>query len=261
MKVKISDVLAVCFILGLLPLAANGQEPEKRYQLYLVVDELVKPSMQQEYYEAAKNWVAFMKDHEFPYPFNAFWTGDNHVYWSMPIQSYADIDKMMEASNKMMEKSPDDFKALQDAFKGTHETTRLCVYALDYKYSMIAEEEEGESEEENFVFFDIYYFEPGHDAEIDKIFQEFEAFMADKEIIQSWYAYWGMMGTDNPVLVSAATAKNARAFYEENAKAWSALGKEAGKIKQKMMKYVTKQEQKTAWAQKELSYTPAKKEE
>jgi 3-methyladenine DNA glycosylase Tag len=69
------------------------------------------------------------------------------------------------------------------------------------------------------------------------------------------------MGLDGPVMVSAATANNPREFYEENAKAWEALGEEAGKIKQKIMKYVTKQEQKTGWYQRELSYTPAKKEE
>jgi len=261
MKSKISTILAVCFILGLLPLAMNGQAPEKRDQLFLVIDELVKPSMQDEYYEAGKKWVAFIKDHEFPYPVNTVWTGDNHVYWSWPIQSYADIDKIMKESNKIREKSPDDYKALEDTFKGTYETSRMCVYALDYKYSMIAEEEEGESEEENFVFFDIYYFVPGYDAEINKLFDEMKALMADKEVSQSWYAYWGMMGTDNPVLWMAASAKNAIAFYEENAKMWEALGEEASKIKQKMMKYVTKQEQKRAWVQKELSYTPIKKEE
>jgi len=261
LKAKISGVLAVCFILGLLPLAMNGQAPEKRYQLLLVIDELVKPSMQKEYYEAAKNWIAFMKDHEFPYPFDTYWTGDNHVYWTMPIQSYADFDKIIEDSNKIREKSPEDFKAIEDAFKGTYETSRLCVYALDYKYSMIAEEEMSESEEENFIFFDIYYFEPGYDAEINKLFDEMKAFMADKEIIQSWYAYWGMMGTDNPVLWMAAGAKNAIVFEQENAKMWEVLGKDLGKIRQKLMKYVRKQEQKTAWYQKELSYTPAKKEE
>ncbi len=261
MKRKISCVLAVSMVLGFLPLAMNGQASEKRYQLFLVVDELVNPSMKGEYYEAAKKWVAFMKDHEFPYPINTYWTGDNHVYWSIPIQSYADIDKIMEASNKIIEKSPEDYKALEDAFKETYESSRLCVYALDHKYSMIAEEEEEESEEENFVFFDIYYFKPGYDAEINKLFDEMKAFMADKELTQSWYAYWGMMGTDNPVLWMGASAKNAQAFYEENTKMWKALGEEGGKIKQKMMKYVTKQEQKRAWFQKELSYTPIKKEE
>jgi hypothetical protein len=179
----------------------------------------------------------------------------------MPIQSYADIDKIMTESIKIREKSPDDYKALEDTFKGTYETSRMCVYALDYKYSMIAEEEEGESEEENFVFYDIYYFVPGYNAEINKLFNEMKAFMADKEVIQSWYAYWGMMGTDNPVLWMGASAKNAIVFEEENAKMWETLGKELGQIKQKMMKYVRKQEQKTAWFQKELSYTPAKKEE
>ncbi len=263
MKSKISVVLAVCLILGLLPLAMFGQQPEqqKRYQMFMVIDELVYPSMKAEYYEAGKKWIAFMKEHEFTYPINTYWTGDNHVYWSIPIQNYAEIDKMMAMSGKILEEFPEEYKAILEAFKGTYENSRMSVYALDFEYSMIAEEEEGESGEENFVFFDFYYFKPGYDAEIEKIFEESKAYMADKEILQSWYAYWGWMGTDGPVMVSTATAKNVREFYEENAKAWEALGKEAGEIKQKMMKYVTKQEQKMAWVQKELSYTPAKKEE
>lgn len=261
MKAKISYVLAACFVLGLLPLMMNAQEPEKRYQLFWVLDEVVKPSMKAEYYEAGKKWAALLKKHEFPYPFNAFWTGDNHVMWAVPIESYADIDKIWEATGKMKEKSPDDYKAVEDAFKGTYFSSRSCVYALDYKYSMIAEDAESKSEEENFIFFDIYYFEPGMEAEINKIWDEMKAYLADKELIQSWYFYWGVMGTDNPVMWAVATAKNAQAFYEENAKMWKVIGKEAGKIRQKMMKYVRKQEDKTAWAQKELSYTPAKKEE
>jgi len=262
MKSKISCVLAVCFILGLMPLAMNGQAPEKRYQLLLVIDEVVKPSMQKEYHEAGKKWIAFMKDHEFPHPISTYWTGDNHVYWSMPIESYGDIDKMMEESNKILEQFPDEYKAVMEAFKGTYETSRMCVYTLDYKYSMLAEEEEeGEPEEENFIFFDSYYCEPGTEAEINKLWDEWTAFLADKEIVQSWAFYWGTMGTDNPMIVMAATAKNAREFYEENAKMWKAFGKEASAFVQKMMKYVTKQEQKTGWFQKELSYTPVKKEE
>jgi hypothetical protein len=262
MKIRISFVVAVCFILGLLPLTSNAQTPEeaKRYQMIMVIDELVHPSMKTEYYEAGKKWIAFAKDHEYPYPVNTYWTGDNHVYWSMPIQNYAEIDKIMEWSNKIMEKSPDEYKAVMDAFKGTYENSRMSVYALDYEFSMIAEEKEGESEEKNFVFFDFSYFKPGYEMELNKIWEEAKAYMADKKIVQSWYAYWGWMGADGPVMVSTATAKNAREFYEENAKAWEALGEEAGKIKQKMMKYVTKQEQKTAWVQKELSYTPVKKE-
>jgi hypothetical protein len=261
MKAKISWVLAVCFVLGLLPLTMNAQEPEKRYQLFWVVDEMVKPSMADEYYEAGKKWVALLETNEFPYIFNTYWTGDDHVMWAVPIESYADIDKLMEAANKLKEKSPDDYQAMEDAFKGTYYSSRGCVYALDYKYSMIAKGAESESEEDNFVFFDIYYFEPGMEAEINKVWDEFKAFMADKDFGQSWYFYWGVMGTDNPVLWSAASAKNVTAFYEENAKMLKVLGEEAGKLKQKMMKYVTKEEQKMAWYQKELSYTPAKKEE
>ncbi len=261
MKTKISWVLAVCFVVGLLPLTMNAQEPEKRYQMFWVIDEVVKPSMAGDYYEAGKKWAVLLNKHEYPAPFNVYWTDDNHVWWVTPIESYGDIDKLTEAFNKMRAKSPDEFKEAYEAFNGTYESARTCVYALDLKYSLIAEDAESESQKDNFIFFDIFHFEPGKEAELEKIWDEFKALMKDKEIVQSWYYYWGVMGTDNPVLWSAASAKNVREFWEENAKMWKELGKEAGKIKKKMMKYVTKEETKMAWVQKELSYTPSKKEE
>ena len=260
MKSRISCVLAVCLVVGLLPLALNGQAPEDRYQLILVIDEVVKPSMKAEYREAGQKWIAFMKDHGFSHPINTYWTGDNHVYWTMPIESYGDIDKMMAESNKIFAEFPDESKAVMDAFKGTYDSSRMCVYTLDYKYSMLAQEKEGEAEERNFVFFDIYYFEPGSEEEVRKLWDEWAAFLADKEIVQSWTFNWGTMGTDNPMIVMAAAAENRIAFYEENAKMWDAFGKEASAFVQKMMKYVTKQEKKSGWFQKRLSYTPAEKE-
>ncbi|MGD9345311.1 MAG: hypothetical protein PVH84_05575 [Candidatus Aminicenantes bacterium] len=260
MKVKFVCILAIFFIFGLLPFQMNAQEPEKRYQMFWVIDEVVKPSMANEYYEAGKKWTALLTEHDYPAPFDVYWTYDNHVLWVTPIRNFGDIDKHIEAFNKMREKSPDAFKEAYDAFNGTYMSTRQCVYALDLKYSMIAKDAASKAEEAGFVFFDIYYFEPGKDEELEKIWDEMKAFMEDKEVIQSWYYYWGVMGTDNPVLLAAASAKNAIEFWEENAKMWKALGKEAGKFKQKMMKYVTKEETKMAWIQKELSYTPAKKE-
>jgi len=78
----------------------------------------------------------------------------------------------MEAIGKIKEKSPDDYIAAQDAFKGTYDSARTCVYVFDYKYSMIPEDAKSKSEEENFVFFDICYFEPGAEAELSRLFDE-----------------------------------------------------------------------------------------
>ena len=262
MKAKISCALALVFVLGLLPLTMNAQEkPEKQHQLFWVYDACVKPSMNAEYYEAGKMLVAYFKKHNYPFAINTLWTSDNHVMWSVPIESFADIDKMFAFSAKTEQEAPEEMKAVEKAFNGTFNSLRICVYALDYKNSMIVKEDESESEEENFTFFDIYYFKPGTEDELNKIWQEFRALGIDKKALQSWYFYWGLMGTDSPVLWSAATAQNAIAFFEENAKMWEELGEDAGKVRQKMMKFVRKRVQKRAWFQKELSYKPAKKEQ
>jgi hypothetical protein len=99
------------------------------------------------------------------------------------------------------------------------------------------------------------------EAELNKRWDEFKEFMADKDFGQSCYFYWGVKGTDNPVLWSAARAKNVTEFWEGNAKMWKVFGEDAGKLKQKLMKYVTKEEQKMAWHQKDLSPSSAKNEE
>jgi hypothetical protein len=217
--------------------------------------------MSEEYYEAGKKWIDYMAKHEFPYAVSTLWTTDNHVMWTIPIENFADIDKMYAAMAKIGEKAPDEIKSVEEGFTGTFNSSRISVYTLDFKNSMIAEGAESKSEDENFVMFDIYYFEPGSEAELNKIWDAFNALREDKGDIQSWYFYWGVMGTDSPVLWAAASAKDRMAYLEENAKMWETMGTETGKVRQKMLKYVRKEDQKRAWLQKELSYAPAKKEE
>ena len=126
-------------------------------------------------------------------------------------------------------------------------------------HSIIAEDAAAKAAEQDFVFFDIYQFDPGRDAELAELFDAMSALLKGKEIAQSWLLYWGVMGTDNPMIVMAAAAKNAETFYKENAAAWEIWGAEAGKLQQKMFKYVTKQETRTGWAIRDLFYTPKKK--
>lgn len=260
MKFKISVVLGICLVLCLLPLAMNGQEPEKHYQMYYVVEERVKPDMQAEFREAAKKWTAFMKKHDFPYPFDTYWMRDNLVCWSFPIETYADIDKITKAVNKTMEKAPEEFKKIMEGFKNTYEYYRNCVYALDYKNSVIVEDES--HEDENWIGYNIYYFKPGYESEITKLLDEIHEHMTDIENPQTWYWYWGRMGTDNPVMLKAARAKNQIAFFEENAAMWKDLrasGDEFSRLVKKLMKYVWKEDYGWGWRLKELSYSPKKK--
>ena len=137
-KVRISWVVAVCLVLGCIPPAVNGQDQEKEYQLFYVYDSLVKPSMKAEYFEAGKKLVAFWAKHEYPVACNTYWTDDNHVMWRFPIESISDIDKIYTASSMIEVTAPDEYKEVMDAFIGTKESSRMCVYALDLKHSLIA---------------------------------------------------------------------------------------------------------------------------
>jgi hypothetical protein len=85
--------------------------------------------------------------------------------------------------------------------------------------------------------------------------------MVDKKVLQGLVCLLGMDGHGQPGHGVGSDSKEPPRILRGKRKSVVTLGEEAGKIKQKMMKYVTKQEQKTGWFQKELSYIPVKKEE
>jgi hypothetical protein len=259
MKTKLAWVLSVLLAASLIPLTLPAGAQETKPQLFWVMDDAVKPSMRSQYFEAGKKWVALLKSHEYPYFVDTYWTGDNHVYWRMPISNYAEIDEIMSGYEKLMADFGNEFKAVAEAFRGTYESSRSCVYSLDLAHSMLTEEAESGAMEGDFVFFDIYYFEPETDAEIQKVWDELKTVLKDKKNVQSWYLFHGVMGTDNPMFVMAATAENATEFYQSNAAMWKILGEEVSKLRNRMMSYVRKQEQKTAWRVPDLCYAPQKK--
>jgi hypothetical protein len=258
MKTKVSIVL-VSFVVCLCGFTTLAQAQEQKAQLYVIWDVVVKPSTVGDYEAATKEEVALYAKYKFPYTWTVSRTFDNHYYFLIPVENFAGIDDIFTAFDKVEEMAGEEYKKLQDLFVGSYEYVQPAVYSLNYELSFLPEKKEAESEEGNFICWDIQYINAGKEEEYEKLIKEFQHLFQSKNVSQAWECYQGIMGEKNPVYYWVTTAKNAVDFYTQNAKMWEALGKEGDSFYEKLMNLIRKREMKTGWLRPDLSYMPKEK--
>jgi len=95
---------------------------------------------------------------------------------------------------------------------------------------------------------------PGYKKEYEEAVKALLNVCADKKISQTYYCYTGGLGTDEPLYVWVAYAKNAIDYHEQQKLFWETLGEEGVGLFQKWMKYVRKREARTGRIRVGLSY-------
>jgi hypothetical protein len=259
MRSKISIVLIVGFVVCLCLSTNTIQAQEQKSQLYVIWDAVVQPSKVVDFVAATRAEVVLYTKHKFPYAWNVAKTFDNHFYFLIPVDNFAAIDSVFEAFDKIEEKAGKEYQELNDMFEGTYEYVQPQIYLLNYELSLISEEETAESEEANYLSWDIHYIHAGKESEYEKLVKEFQALCKSKNVSQDWYCYQAVIGEKTPAYYMVATAKDAVDFYTQNAKMWDALGEEGGPYYQKFMKLLRKREEKSGRQRPDLSYTPKEK--
>jgi len=258
MKTKVLIVL-VSFVVCLCGFTTLAQDQEKKAQLYVIWDAVVKPSSVADYEAAIKEEVALYAKYKFPYNWSTYHTFDNHYYFLIPVENFAGIDDIFKAVDKVEEMAGEEYQKMHDLFVGSYEYVKPTVFSLNYELSLLPEKKETESEGGDFICLDIDYVTAGKEQEYEKIIKEFQHLFQSKNVSQAWYCYKGIMGEKNPVYHWVSTAKNEVDFYTQNEKMWEALGEEGGSFYKQFMNLVRKREEKTAWYRPGLSYMPEKK--
>ena len=89
MKAKVMGLLVLAVLLGL----CVGQAPaqEKKSQMYLVEEVLVKPSADAAFYELEKEAVALCQKQKWPYAWTCYAADDYRYYFVMPIGNLAGV--------------------------------------------------------------------------------------------------------------------------------------------------------------------------
>jgi len=260
MRSKTGIFLMVGLVVSLSVLATMAQAEEPKAQLYLVDDVVVKPSMLMEHEAAMKEMIALTAKHNYPFPWYAYSTDDFHYYYVMPVEDFADVDKLFNTWGEVMAKAGNEFQAMFKNFFSSMEYYKDSFVRHRPDLSYMPEKPRLTPEEAGFMFWGQCYVIPGKQQEFEEIFKKWVNLYKSKNIPDAWDTFMGDIGTDMPFYFWGAGAKSPVDFWTQDEKGTKEMGEEeVMKLGQKTMALLRKFEIKTGRFRPELSYMPEEK--
>ena len=230
-------------------------------KLFYIHEEVVKFDKQDEYNSASKDFTKMMNDAKLDVPFiRASQTDDLHFYYLVPINNYADIDKLSSAFGDMMKKSDKD--ALDRNMKESSESTeytRELVFRRADDLSYKPDDTQGlDMSKENFVHWDYYLYKPEHRQEVMDLAAKMKKLNEEKGIETPYTVWLADMGERNNLIVVTTLAKDAVSFYQQMDKDNEKMGKEGMDLYNQMTPYIEHFEHKNGHTRPDLSYIHSK---
>ncbi len=259
MKSKISIILVVGFVAGLLSLTFLAQAEEPKPQLFVVWEDMVHPSKSMGYEAGLKAWVDFNTKYEFPRPVNVYRTSDYRYYVLMPIEKLADLDWMEKYFKELGEEAGKEMEGIGKLFAGTTESGTFGVVVLRTDLSYLPENPRVKTEDIKFVWWNYYYIKSGKEKEAEKIAKEWQSLHEGKGITDYYNVYQPILWSDIPAMVAAGGALSAADYYSHMEKNVEKMGDEYLALTKKTMDACRRFEQRTGMIIRELCYIPPEK--
>jgi len=257
MKRKISLVLTLGLLMGFCVLSMDAQAEEKKAELHLIYDILVKPSKVFEFEKALKEEFIIYAKHGIRIPNQMASTDDFHYYLLLPMENFAGIDELYkqfdEAHKKM---GAETYGAILKSFEGTYEYFRIQMWTLRHDLSHMPENPRTKPEEVKFVHYGFYYFKAGMQAEAEKLAKKYKALYESKNIPDGYLLWVGSIGTDSPVFCVVSTGQSAEDFFAHGTNNQKLLGEEAKALNLKVLPLIRKYETKIGMPRPDLLPPP-----
>jgi hypothetical protein len=243
--------LGIFLCLSALTIAAQAQEQET--QLYFIRQIRVKPSKIMDYFEGAKELMAQIKEHNFPYPISVFRCNDFTLSFSVPLENTADLQKLGDTMNELMAKiAPEPGQKIQKLLDGTSEYREDGLIALRPDLSYIPDNPRLKPEEINYYNWTFTYILPGKEQALEEMAKKYKTLYQAKNIPDGFMLYEVIMGKEQPLYILVQSAKSPGDYFSTDYS--EALGEEGAALQSKLWSVIRKVEYKQAWIDRDLSY-------
>ena len=226
-------------------------------QTFLVFEDNVLPGKEKEYVQVAKQQVELFKKYDFKFPFYVHSTSDNLYYWVVPVENLAmadDVFKEFETwGAKLKENNETD---IHKAYKGKydHMMVKTIVWSSELSYKpTVPRLKEGERA---FVRWWFCYLYPGEDSEFYNKQVKYVDFFKKANAITGFDTYWGMMGTEMPLIIYIERYKDEMDMLTTRDELFNSLDPKVSELWEDMKQHIRKVEIKTGWFRPNLSYMP-----
>ena len=247
--------LPLCSIL--VSLAAFGQQMPKP-QLFIVHEEIVKPSALMQYEAVTKDFIAALAEKKFSSPmlnWRAYMTPDMHFVYVGPIDNFASLDTMQAEWGRAREavgaaRWDDMDRRGSDTMSSYNDL--IAMYRPDLSY-MPANPRLSMSDRTH-VRWDFYYLLPGRQKDAEAIARDYVALFKQKNITESFNIYMAVYGNDLPLLVATIPGKSEADLVTADDRVNTTLGADVRPLQQRAMAITRKFERREGTLRPDLSY-------
>ena len=255
MKAKHSISLIGALILLFCTGFALGQEAAKK-QLFVIHEDIVKPSKVAQYEKAAKKLVS--KLNEFGISgvnYAAAATNDFHYLYVTPVENMAELDKntFAELESKV---GKEGMKEIWKGFDGCYDVHKNYMITLSHELSYNPENNQMTDEDQPYRRWQYFHIKPEKEEAAMEIAKKWKALYEKKNIQVGYRVYIGGLGAEMPLLGTVQWAKDAADFNAKNAEAIEILGEEGTQLWEKTLAITRKYETKEGKMRYDLAYTP-----
>lgn len=225
---------------------AQAQEKETA-QKFVVFEEMVFPSKWVKYAELQDKVIELWNKHEIDIPVHAYRTNDYGIFWVVPLDNFASLDKLYDDMNgvwaKMKEEDGfDASKEFRDLATGK-QTTIMHLPKLSYhKGGEVMSLKDAPYCEWTFV-----YLKAGHEKEIAKAVMDYQKFYDEIPETYHWDVYAVTLGDNTPCWILMSRAENEIAMREHDKMLYEKYGEKFTELWGAFISHVREVENRRGW--------------
>lgn len=245
-----------------LPLVAADATTPAKPKLYLIHEEVARPSMLAQY-ESVTNEIlaALMEKKADPATFgmHLYMTTDLHYVYVVPITSWGALDNFWQNFQTIGDSiGKEKWASLMRRSNMATESYSEVVVMERPDLSYMPATPRLKPEEMRFEHWQFYYLDPARVDEAEQVAKDYAAFFRSKNSTDGYRAFMAMSGENLPLLIISIPGKSAADFYATDAKINATLGAELAPLQARAMSVTRKYESRDAVFRPDLSYPPMK---
>lgn len=246
---KLITLVPVLMLAGLFALNVAAQE--KKEQLWMVDEEVVKPDMVDQYVEVSMDLLKLCKEENFPYQYEV-WSKNYFTYclW-YPIEELNDIKKIEDAWDGIVEKfGEENFERFQACIES--QVSKVMVTRLDLSH----EPETPRLNEEDLKYckWQELYIKKGGEKKMEELLRKANTVLKEKGYEDASMVGEAKIGYEQPLYISWSFGKDKMDFLQQDRKIWEIASEEWKSINEELVKYLKRIDEFDCWYQQELSY-------
>jgi hypothetical protein len=246
-----------CITLALPLLAADPAAPAKP-ELFIIHEEIARPSMLAQYESTTNELLATMTEKKADpkvFGMNLYVTTNMHYVYVVPISNWASLDGFMQSWNTLGEAvGKGKWSALMKRANQTMETYNEFVVTRRPDLSYMPAAPRLKPEEARFAHWEFSYLDAARAEEGEQVAKDYAALFRAKNIGDGFTVFTAASGNGLPLLIVSIPAKSAADFYANDEKINAAFGNDIRPLAMRALAITRKFDTRDAVYRPEMSY-------